>query len=186
MAIEDHLLETEEKMEKAAEHLRNEFRTVRTGRASAGLVEHIKVDYYGAPTELRQLATLSVPEPLLIVIKPYDASSIGDIAKAIQTSDLGITPNSDGKLIRLAVPPLSEERRKQLVHQIKDMAEQTRVALRNMRRECIKAIDTEKKAKQISEDDAKGGHTEATDLVHKYEKQVDEAMEAKSKEILDA
>lgn len=186
MAIDDHLLETEEKMEKAVEHLRNEFRTVRTGRASAGLVEHIKVDYYGAPTELRQLATISVPEPLLIVIKPYDATSIGDITKAIQASDLGITPNSDGKLIRLGMPPLSEERRKQLVHQIKDMAEQTRIKLRNMRRECIKVIDAEEKAKKISEDDAKGGHTEATDLVHKHEKQVDESLDAKSKEILEA
>ena len=186
MAVEDHLLEAEDKMEKGVEHLRNEFRTVRTGRASAGLVEHIKVEYYGTQTELRQMATISVPEPLLIVIKPYDATSLGEISKAIQASDLGITPNSDGKLIRLAVPPLSEERRKQLVHQVKDMAEQTRVQLRNMRRDCIKAIDAEEKAKQISEDDAKGGHTEATDLVHKYEKLVDEALEAKSKEILDA
>lgn len=186
MAAEDHLLEAEEKMERAVEHLKNEFRTVRTGRASAGLVEHLKVDYYGSPTELRQLATITCPESLLIVIKPYDPSGVGDIVKAIQTSDIGITPISDGKLVRLAVPPLSEERRRQIVHQLKDMSEQTRVALRNLRRDCIKAIDAELKAKTISEDEAKGGRDDATDLVHKYEKMVDEALQAKTKEVLEA
>ena len=186
MAVEDHLLEAEDKMEKAVEHLKNEFRTVRTGRASAGLVEHIKVDYYGAPTEIRQLATISVPEPLLIVIKPYDASSTQAMAKAIQASDLGITPNTDGKIIRLSVPPLSAERRKQLEHQLKDMAEQVRVSLRNVRRDAIKGIDADEKAKEASEDEAKRGRDDATDLVHKYEKQVDEALAAKSKEVLEA
>lgn len=186
MAVEDHLMEAEDKMERAVEHLRNEFRTVRTGHASAGLVEHIKVDYYGTPTELRQLATITCPEPLLIVIKPYDAGSIGDISKAIQASDVGITPNSDGKIIRLAVPPLSEERRKQITHQLKDLAEHTRVSLRNVRRDCIKAIEAEKKNKEVGEDDAKRAEDEATDLVHKFEKQVDEALEAKTREVMEA
>lgn len=185
MAVDDYLLEAEERMAKAADHLKSEFRTVRTGRASAGLVENLKVDYYGAPTDLRQMATISCPEPLLIAIKPYDPSSIQTIVKAIQASDIGITPSTDGKLVRLSVPPLSAERRTQLVHQLKDMAEQTRVALRNTRRDCIKAIDAEEKAKKIGEDDAKGGHDEATDLVHKYEKLVDGALEAKTKEVME-
>jgi len=185
MAVDEHLLDAEDKMEKAVEHLRSEFRAVRTGRASSGLVEHLKIDYYGAPTELRQLATISCPESLMIVIKPYDVSSVQTIVKAIQTSDLGITPSSDGKLIRLNVPPLSAERRKQLVHQLKDMSEQTRVTLRNIRRDTIKAIDAEEKSKAISEDEAKTGRDEATELVHKYEKVVDELLAAKSEEVLE-
>ena len=185
MAVDDHLLEAEDKMERAVGHLKSEFRAMRTGRASAGLVEHIKVTYYGAPTELRQMATITCPEPLLIVIKPYDPSSVGDISKAIQASDLGITPSSDGKVIRLAVPPLSEERRKQISHQLKEMSEQARVSLRNTRRDGIKAIDAEKKAKAIGEDDAKKGHDDATDMVHTYEKLVDQALEAKTKEVME-
>lgn len=186
MSVDDHLLEAEERMEKAVEHLKNEFRTVRTGRASSGLVEHIRVDYYGAPTELRALAGISVPDPLVIAIKPYDASSIGDIVKALQTSDIGITPHSDGKIIRLQIPPLSQDRRKQLVHQIKEMAEETRVKLRNTRRDSIKEIEAAEKSKQATEDEAKKGKEEATNLVHKYEKLVDAAFEAKTVEIMDS
>jgi ribosome recycling factor len=186
MAVDDHLLDADDRMEKAVEHLKSELRTVRTGRASAGLVEHLKVDYYGSPTDLRQLATITCPEPLLIVIKPYDPSGVQDIVKALQASDIGITPSTDGKLVRLAVPALSEERRKQIVHQIKEMSEQTRVAMRNVRREAIKAIDAEKKAKTIGEDDAKRGHDEADRLIHKYEKLADEALGAKTREVLEA
>ncbi|MCX5674188.1 MAG: ribosome recycling factor, partial [Planctomycetota bacterium] len=140
MPADDILLEAEDKMDKAVEHLRQQFRTVRTGRASAGLVEHLRVNYYGSPTELRQLASITVPDPLMIVIKPYDPGSVGDISKGIQASDLGITPMIEGKIIRLAIPPLSEERRKQLSHQIKEMAEETKVALRNVRRDAIKHV----------------------------------------------
>ncbi len=186
MSVDDHLLEAEERMDKAVEHLRNEYRSVRTGRASSGLVEHIRVDYYGAPTELRSLASITVPDPLVIAIKPYDATSIGDIIKGIQTSDIGITPQSDGKVIRLQIPPLSQERRKQLVHQIKEMAEETRVKLRNTRRDAIKEIEAAEKSKDATEDEAKKGKQEATDLVHKYEKQVDEVLEAKTAEIMDS
>ncbi|HOI54035.1 MAG TPA: ribosome recycling factor [Phycisphaerae bacterium] len=184
MAVDDHLLEAEERMEKSLERLKSEYRTVRTGRASAGLVEHMKIDYYGTQTELRQMATITCPDPLMIVIKPYDASSVNTIAKAIQASDVGITPNSDGKVIRLQVPPLSEERRRQIVHQLKEMAEEVKVAMRNVRRDAIKAIDADLKAKTISEDDAKGGKDSATELIHKYEKLVDEALETKTKEVL--
>jgi ribosome recycling factor len=183
--VDDILLEAEEKMQKAAEHVKQQFRTVRTGRASAGLVEHLRVDYYGSPTELRQLATISVPDPLMLVIKPFDPGSVNDIAKGIQASDLGITPAIEGKIIRLAIPPLSEERRKQLSHQVKETAEAAKVALRNIRRDAIKHIDTEEKSKVISEDEAKRGHEGATELVHEYEKQIDEALKHKTAEIME-
>ena len=185
MPADDILLESEDKMDKAVEHLKAQFRTVRTGRASAGLVEHLRVDYYGSPTELRQLATITVPDPLMIIIKPYDPGSVAGIAKGIQASDLGITPAIDGKVIRLAIPPLSEERRKQLVHQIKEMAEETKVALRNIRRDAIKHVDAEEKAKTMSEDDARKAHEDATELVHSHEKQVDDAMTHKTAEIME-
>lgn len=185
MPADDILLEAEEKMQKAVEHIKQQFRTVRTGRASAGLVEHLRVDYYGSPTELRQLATISVPDPLMLLIKPFDPGSVGDIAKAIQASDLGITPAVEGKVIRLSIPPLSEERRKQLSHQVKEMAEGARVALRNIRRDAIKHVDTEEKSKRISEDETKRGHDGATELVREYEKQVDEALKHKTAEIME-
>jgi ribosome recycling factor len=182
---DDTLLDAEMRMQKAVDHLKQQFRTVRTGRASAGLVEHLRVDYYGSPTELRQLATISVPDPLMIVIKPFDPGSIGDIAKAIQTSDLGITPSIEAKVIRLSIPPLSEERRKQLVHQVKETAEETKVALRNIRRDAIKAIDAEEKSKDLSEDDARAARDQATELVHKYEEQVNEILQAKTNEVME-
>ena len=185
MPADDILLETEEKMGKAVEHLKAQLRTVRTGRASAGLVEHLKVDYYGSPTELRQLATIAVPAPLLIVIKPYDPGSVGEISKAIQASDLGITPAVEGKMIRLAIPPLSEERRKQFVHQVKEMTEETKIALRNLRRDAIKHVDGEEKAKTMSEDEVRKAHDDATALVHEYEKQVDEVLKHKTAEIME-
>lgn len=185
MPIDDILLESEDKMQKAVDHLRAQFRTVRTGRASSGLVEHLRVEYYGAPTELRQLATITVPDPLMIVIKPYDPGSVGDIAKGIQASDLGITPIVDGKSIRLSIPPLSEERRKQLSHQVKEMAEETKVSLRNVRREAIKLVDAEEKAKIASEDDARKAQDDATALVHTYEQQIDEVLKHKTAEIME-
>lgn len=185
MPVDDILLEAEDKMQKAVEHLKAQFRTVRTGRASAGLVEHLKVEYYGSPTELRQLATITVPDPLMILIKPYDPGSVHDIAKGIQASDLGITPAVDGKVIRLTIPPLSEERRKQLVHQLKEMAEETKVALRNIRRDAIRQVDAEEKDKVLSEDDARGARDSATDLVHDYEKQADEALKHKTSEVME-
>ena len=185
MPADDILLEAEDKMQKAVEHLRTGLRTVRTGRASAGLVEHLRVDYYGSPTELRQLATITVPDPLLLVIKPYDPGSVNDIAKGIQASDLGITPAVDGKVIRLQVPPLSEERRQQIVQQIKEQAEETKVALRNIRRDAIKHIDAEEKDKTLSEDEAHKARDQATELVHTYEKQVDETLKHKTDEIME-
>ena len=185
MPADDILLEAEDRMDKAVEHLRQQLRTVRTGRASAGLVEHLKVNYYGSPTELRQLAAITVPDPLLIVIKPYDPGSVGDIVKAIQASDLGITPVNEGKLVRLAIPPLSEERRKQLVHQIKELAEETKVALRNVRRDAIHQIDGEEKGKILGEDDAEKARKDATEQVHDHEKAVEEVLKHKTAEIME-
>lgn len=185
MPADDILLDAEVRMQGAVEHLRTQFRTVRTGRASAGLVEHLRVDYYGSPTELRQLATITVPDPLMILIKPYDPGSVGDIAKGLQASDLGITPMVDGKVIRLAIPPLSEERRKHLVHQIKELAEETKVALRNVRRDAIKQVDAEEKDKVLGEDEARKARDDATELVHNHEKQVDEVLKHKTAEIME-
>ncbi|MDK1031044.1 MAG: ribosome recycling factor [Planctomycetia bacterium] len=185
MPIDDIMLEAEDRMEKAVEFLKSELRTVRTGRASAGLVEHLKVDYYGTPTELRQLAGMTVPEPLLIVVKPYDPGAVQAIIKAIQASDVGLVPQSDGKLIRLTVPPLSQERRNSLVHQVRNMAEQSKVILRSVRREAIKQIDQEKKDKVFGEDDAVQGHDGATKLVHENEHKIDELVKAKTAEILE-
>jgi ribosome recycling factor len=183
--VDDTLLEAEDKMQKAVEHLRHHLRTVRTGRASAGLVEHLKVDYYGSPTELRQLASITVPDPLMLVIKPYDPGSLNDIAKGIQASDLGVTPAVDGKVIRLQIPALSEERRQQLVTQVKEQGEETKIALRNIRRDAIKQIDAEEKQKNVGEDDARKARDDATELVHTYEKQVDDAVSHKTEEIME-
>jgi len=183
--VDDILLEAEDKMQKAVEHLRHNLRTVRTGRASAGLVEHLKVDYYGSPTELRQLASITVPDPLLLVIKPYDPGSTDGIAKSIQASDLGITPAVDGKIIRLQIPALSEQRRRQLGQQVKEQGEETKIALRNIRRDAIKHIDAEEKEKNLSEDDARHARDDATNLVHTYEQQVEEAVKHKTGEIME-
>lgn len=181
--MDEILLETEEKMESAIEYLRREFRGIRTGRASGGLVEHIKVDYFGSPTDLRQLATISTPEANMIVIKPFDPNSLKDIERAIQASDLGITPSNEGKVIRLVVPPLSIERRNQLMGQVKKMAEQCRVTIRNARRDGNKEVDTKEKASELTEDDAHRGKEQIQKLTDQYEKKVDELLHSKVQEI---
>jgi len=183
MAMDEILLETEMKMDSAVEYLREELRGVRTGRATPGLVDHLKVEYYGSPTDLRQLATISTPDATLIVIKPFDPGTLKDIEKAIFASDLGITPAVDGKIIRLAVPPLSGERRKQLASQIKKLAEQTRVVIRNARRDGNKDADGEQKAGDLTEDEAKKGKDDIQKLTDKHEKLVTEIVDAKTKEI---
>ena len=183
MALDDILLQTEERMETAVEHLRRELRGIRTGRASTGLVDHIKVNYYGSPTDLRQLATISTPDAMLIVIKPFDPSSLKDIEKAIFASDLGITPANDGKVIRLAVPALSMERRNQIANQLKKMSEASRVAVRNARRDGNKDIDTQEKEGELTEDQAKRAKEDVQDLTDKYEKLITEILDTKTKEI---
>jgi ribosome recycling factor len=183
MAMDDILLEVEEKMEAAAEYLKKEFRGVRTGRASAGLVEHIKVDYYGSPTDLRQLANISTPEAALIVIKPFDPGSIKEIDRAILASALGVTPSTDGKVIRLALPALSMERRQQLTGQIKKQSEAARVTVRNARRDGNKEIEKQEKDGDLTEDQARKGKDDVQELTKQYEKKADEILEAKTKEV---
>lgn len=183
MPLDDILLETEEKMESAVEYLRKEFRGIRTGRASAGLVDHIKVEYYGSSMDLRQLASIATPEANLIVIKPFDPGSLKAIEKAIQTSDLGITPQSDGSVVRLNVPALSIERRKQLVNQVKKMAENARIVIRNARRDGNKQLEKEEKSSEITEDDAHTGKEKTQELTNQYENKIDELLEAKIKDI---
>lgn len=183
MAIDDALLETEEKMDMAVDYLRKEYRGIRTGRASTGLVEHVKVEYYGSPTDLRQLATISTPDATMIIIKPFDPSSLKDIEKAIYASDVGITPMTDGKLIRLAVPPLSGERRNQIAGQVKKMAEAARVTIRNARRDGNKEIDRQQKAGEMTEDEAHKAKDQIQKLTDEYEKKVSEILDAKTTEI---
>jgi ribosome recycling factor len=183
MALDDVLLETEEKMDSAVDYFREELRGIRTGRASAGLVDHIKVDYYGSPTDLRQLASIATPEANLIVVKPFDPGSAKEIEKAILASNIGITPMSDGKLIRLQIPSLSGERRNQLVGQVKKMAEASRVAVRNARRDGNKEIDKLQKAGEAPEDDAERGKEQIQEMTKKYESQIDEALDSKVHEI---
>ena len=183
MAMDEILLEAEMKMDSAVDYLREELRGIRTGRASTGLVDHIKVEYYGSPTDMRQLATISTPDATLIVIKPFDPASLKDIEKAIFASDLGITPAVDGKVIRLGVPPLSGERRKLLATQIRKLAEQTRVVIRNARRDGNKEADGEEKAGELTEDEAKKGKDDIQKLTDKHEKLVTEIVDAKAKEI---
>lgn len=185
MDRDDVLLDAEERMDKAADIFAKDLRTVRTGRASPALVEHLKVDYYGAHSELRQIANIAVPEAALIVIRPFDPAAIKDIEKAILASDVGLTPSSDGKVIRLAVPALSGERRRQLTVQVRQMAETAKVAIRNVRRDANKAIDQLQKDSTITEDDRDKAKDEIQDLTKQYEARVDEATDAKNKDILE-
>lgn len=173
------------KMTKAVEFLKAELRGVRTGRAHAGLVEHMKIEVttYSSSMELRELATISVPEPSTLLVKPFDPGTLKDIEKGLQTSSLGITPQSDGKSIRLPVPPLSGERRQQLVQQVRKMAEAQKVAVRNARRDANKAIEAQEKAKTASEDDAKEAKERVQKVTKKHEDEVDDLITAKTKEI---
>lgn len=187
MAMEEIEFEAEEKMEKAVDVLRHEFRTIRTGRASTGLVEHLKVsvESYGSTMELRELAALGTPEPSLILIKPFDPGTLKDIARAIEVSNIGITPVNDGRVVRLPIPPLSGERRGQLIQQIKKMAEVQRVAIRNARRDANKVIDKEQKDSILTEDEAKKGKDEVQDLTKKYEANVTKVVDVKTQEIME-
>lgn len=184
MPVDEICFEAEEKIEKAISILREEFRQTRTGRANPGLVENIRIDYHGSSTPLKHLANITVPDAQLIIIKPYDVSILSEIEKAILQSELGITPNSDGKVIRLAVPPLSEERRKKIVAQLKTMAEDTKVAFRNIRREANKHIDNEKKESLITEDEADKAKEDILNIVHNCEKNLSEILSKKSEEVL--
>lgn len=184
MPVDDILLDTEERMEKALEVFRDNLRGIRTGTANAGLVENVRVDYYGSPTPLKQLAQIAVPDPSMIVIKPYDPSSIGEIEKAIQSSDIGIHPQNDGKVVRLSIPPLSEERRQQLVTRVKNLAEETRVAIRNVRRDANKQLEREEGESIITEDELHRAKDDVQELTDQYEDEVEETLEKKNEDIM--
>ena len=185
MSSDEIQLESENKMQKAIDFLRSEYRTIRTGRASTALLDNIRADYYGSPTALKQLANISAPEANLIVIKPFDLSTTKDIEKAILASPLGLTPNSNGRIIRLAVPPLSGERRRQLAQQIKQMSEQTRVNIRNIRRDANKHIDQQQKDKILTEDERDEAKKKMDELTKKCIDQVEELLKAKTDEVME-
>ncbi len=185
MAYDEVLLDAEERMEKCVEHLGNDYRGIKSGRASPGLVEGIRVDYYGSPTPLKQVANIGAPEPAMLVIKPFDPSITSEIEKAILKSDIGITPQSDGKLIRLPIPPLSQEQRKKFVKLAKDKAEEQRVAIRNVRRDANKQADGLVTEKAISEDDGSRLKDEVDKLTKSYTKKIDEQLEKKTKELME-
>jgi len=180
------LLECDETMDNALKHLRHEFRGIRTGRASVGLVEGVRVEAYGSTQELRNLAALSAPEPTQILVKPFDPGTVGTIVKAIEIADLGLNPQSDGKVIRVPVPPLSGERRKQLAAQVKSLGEQAKVSIRNARRDANKHLDQLGKDKSLgySEDQIKNAKSDIQEKTKKHEETIDELVKTKSAEIL--
>ncbi len=183
--IEETLEETKDRMGKTITDLENELKRVRTGRASLSLLDGIRVDYYGTQTPLNQMASLSVPESRLIVIQPWDVSAIKEVEKAILKSDLGLTPSSDGKLIRIAIPPLTEERRKELVKVVSKMCEEHKIAARNIRRDANDLLKGFKKDGDISEDDAFKAQDSVQKITDDFISQIDEIYKAKEKEILE-
>lgn len=187
MALDDILLEAEEQMEKSADFLKHELRAVRTGRASVGLVDQLKVEVesYGTTMGLKELANIGIAEGNTIVVKAFDPSTLKDIERAIEKSEIGINPQNDGKIIRLPVPPLSTERRNQLAAQVKQLAEQQKVAVRNARRDANKALSAAEKAKELTEDDVESGEKQVQELTDKYCQQIDKLLEEKTKDIME-
>jgi ribosome recycling factor len=183
--IEETVLEAIEKMEKAVEHVAGQFTTVRTGRATPALVEKLVVDYYGSPVPLQQLAGFQVPEPRQLVVKPHDRGSLGAVEKAIRDSDLGMNPTNDGVVIRLNFPPLTEERRKEYVKVVKHMAEDGRVAVRNIRRDARKHLEAAEKAGEISADELERAEKELDKITHDHVDHIDKALGRKEHELLE-
>lgn len=181
--ISDLLTEAEHKMELAIEHVASEFSTVRTGRANPQLLQRITVEYYGSPTPLQQLASISVPEPRLLVVHPFDKSTVNDIERALQTSELSLNPSNDGNVIRIAFPPLTEERRKDLIKVVRNMAEEGRVAVRNIRRHS--KTDMEAMHGEISDDDIRRGEDELQKLTDRYVEKIDQLLGNKEDELLE-
>jgi ribosome recycling factor len=183
--IKDLLQETEDRMRKAVDVLESDLRAIRTGRASPALVERVMVDYYGTPTALNRLAVISAPEPQLLTIRPYDPGALGDIERAILKSELGLTPSNDGRIIRLPIPRLTEERRRDLARMVRQRVEEGKVALRNIRREALDDLREFEKEKLVSEDDFYRGKDDLQDLIDRYAKQMDEVSDRKQREILE-
>lgn len=183
--MQEVLKETETKMQRAIEVLKQNFAAVRTGRANPALLDHLKVDYYGSQVPLRQLSTISVPESRQLLITPYDKNALQGVEKAILTSDLGLNPKVEAGVIRLVLPELSEERRKELVKIIKKESEDSKIAIRNVRREAVEALKKQKQDKQITEDDEKVQDKKVQELTDKYCGEIDKLLAAKEKEIME-
>ena len=176
--------DTIDHMKKTIEHLNHELATIRSGRASAALLDTIKVDYFGTMTPLKHVANVSVPDQKTISIQPFQPNMLANIEKALHTSDLGLTPNNDGHIIRLTIPKLTEERRKDILKVVKKQGEDSKIAIRNIRRDTIEKLRTAEKASEITEDDLHRGEKETQELTDKYVAEVDEVIEAKEKEVM--
>ena len=176
---------TEEKMDKSVQHLATEFSEIRAGRANPAVLDKVKVDYYGAPTAINQVAAVSVTEARTLVIQPWDTSLLRSIEKAIQVSDIGINPQNDGKVIRMIFPPLTEDRRKEIVKDIAKMGEETKVAVRSIRRESMEKLKSMKKKSEITEDDQKTSEKKIQDITDKHIKTIDSLTEKKQKQIME-
>ena len=185
MDADEILLDTEERMEKAIAKLKDDLTGIRTGRANPGLVDSLRVEVYGSPTPIKQIASVSAPEPAQLVIRPFDPSTIKDIEKGIIASDLGLAPQSDGKVIRLNIPALSTEVRRSMVSRTKEMAEEQKVAIRNIRRDANKHADQSEKDKTMTEDDRDDVKKQVQDLTKKFEGQATELAKAKEAEVMD-
>lgn len=183
--MKDVITKTRQGMEKSIDALKKDFTKVRTGRASVSLLDDVRIDYYGTPTPLSQVGTLAVPEPRLITITPWEKKLIPDIEKAILKSDLGLNPSSDGVLVRIIIPPLTEDRRKEMCKVLKRLGEESKIALRNIRRDGNDGLKKMEKDKEISEDDLKRGEKEIQELTDQYVKKVDETVAAKEKEVME-
>ncbi len=185
MEADEILLDCEERMDKAVQVLKTQLAGIRTGRANPGLVDQLRVEVYGSPTPIKQLASVGVPEPTQIVIKPYDPGTLKDIEKAIIASDLGFNPQNDGRLIRINIPALSTEQRRKLVSRVKELAEEAKVAIRNIRRDANKAADQAQKSKEMSEDDRDRLKEEIQDLTKQHEGDVNSIAKAREQDILE-
>jgi len=185
MSVDDAQRSAQEKMQKSIEAFKHELASIRTGRASPTILDRVMVDYFGSPTPVNALATISAPEPRLITIQPWDRQSLGAIEKAIQKSDLGLNPNNDGTVIRLSIPQLNDERRRELVKLVQKRAEEARVAVRNLRRDAVDHLRREEKEKTMSEDELKRGQERLQKLTDQFVAQVDEIGKVKEREILE-
>jgi ribosome recycling factor len=183
--IDETLLEAMEKMDKAVEHTQSQFSTVRTGRATPSLVERITVEYYGTPVPLQQIASISVPEARQLLIKPHDRGTLEAVERAIRDSDLGVAPNNDGISIRISLPQLTEERRREYVKVVKHMAEEGRIAVRNVRRDARKAMEAAEKAGEISADELERAEKELEKVTHEHVEHIDTAVGRKEQELLE-
>ncbi len=185
MDQDEILLDCEERMDKAASVFREQLKGLRTGRANPGLIDNIRVEVYGSPTPMKQIAQVSVPEPQQLMVRPYDQNNVQSIVKAIQSSDVGLAPKVEGRVIRLNIPPLSTDRRKQLVARVKEFAEEARVAIRNVRRDANKHTDTAQKDKVLTEDLCEATKEEVQSLTKKYEGSVNDEAAAKEKQVME-